>query len=87
MNQIHFDTVLKKALAEVVREEYAEVTGNAEQQNISFSRKYLEHRERMLKNPAVSYQKQTGSVKVINAVALVALLLLMGMAAGATLLP
>jgi hypothetical protein len=87
MDDIHFDAVLKNALTDDLLDEYAETILGAEKRNISFSRKYLERRKRMLKNPRYSHKNLNGYAKVINIIAFVALILLMAMAAGATLLP
>lgn len=87
MNPIHFDAILKNALTDNLLDEYADVILNAESRDNLFSRKYLEHRERMLKNPGSSFKKLSGYSVVIRIIAFAALILFMAMAAGAALLP
>ncbi len=87
MNPIHFDAVLKNALAEALLDEYADVISNAEKQNFSFSEKYLKQKQRLLQNLGYLHQKQNRYAKVINIVAFASLILLMAMAGGAALLP
>ena len=87
MDTIHFDAVLKNALIDDLADEYFEVILKAEGQNISFSRKYLEQRKRMLRHPGYSRFSLSAYAKVIRIIAFASLILLIGMAAGAALLP
>lgn len=89
MQGTYFDSILKKALVKSVLAEYAELIADAENRKIAFSRRYLQQKRRMLRNP-LGYVKNripTTYIKAIRIIAVAALIIMMSLAAGSELIP